>query len=111
MDKKIILKVKKKIRLKGVEVASSPWKLALGLMFRKSMPRGRGMLFDTHYTDRHGVWMLFMRFPISIYFLDSRGNSVDAVKNAMPLNIFNPATWKIYKPRKPCRYVVEVSCT
>ena len=109
MDEDFILHAKKNLKLKKIEVASSPWKLALGLMFRKRLPRGAGMLFDFHFSDRHGIWMLFMRFPISIYFLDSDGKTIDAVNKAMPLNIFNPATWKIYRPNKPCRYVVEVA--
>lgn len=109
MDEKIISKIKKNLKLKEIEISSSPWKLALGLMFRKSLPEGKGMLFDFHFSGRHGIWMLFMCFPIDIYFLGSDGDTIDVVKNAKPLNILKPTTWKIYRPKKPCRYAVEIN--
>jgi len=109
MDPNVLLKTKKIFRLKEVEVASSPWKLLLGLMFRPGLPKGTGMLFDMHYNDKHGIWMLFMRFPIDIHFLDADGNTVDVVKRAVPLRILKPSTWKIYRPKHPCRYAVETA--
>ncbi len=109
MDKKIILKVKKNLKLKEIEIASSPWRLALGLMFRKSLPEGTGMLFDFHYSSRHSIWMLFMRFPIDVYFLDKDGTVLDKAKNIKPISLLKPSTWKIYQPKKPCRYAVEVA--
>lgn len=109
MDKKIILKVKKKFRLKEIEIASSPWRLALGLMFRKSLPEGKGMLFDFHFSGKHGIWMLFMRFPIDVYFLDKDGTVLDKAKNIKSISLLKASTWKIYRPKKPCRYAVEMA--
>jgi uncharacterized membrane protein (UPF0127 family) len=109
MDEKILLKIKKRMKLKEVEIASSPWKLALGLMFRKPLPKGKGMLFNFHYSDRHGIWMPFMRFRIDIHFFDKSGNLVGVARNAGPLSILRPSTWKIYRPGKPCRYAVETT--
>ena len=108
MNQKIITRVKKQFRLKELEVASSPWKLALGLMFRKRLPKGKGMLFDFHFKDRHGIWMLFMRFPIDICFLDEDGTVLDKIKKIKPVSLFRPSTWRIYRPGKACRYAVEV---
>jgi len=109
VNEKIVNRVKKNLKLKEVEVASSPWKLALGLMFRKRLPKGKGMLFDFHYSDRHGIWTLFMRFPIDVYFLDDEGKIINKIKNAIPFSIFRPSAWKIYRPKKPCRYAVETA--
>jgi hypothetical protein len=109
MDPKVLIKAKKSFRLTEIDVASSPWKMMLGLMFRSRLPKGRGMLFDFHFSDRHGIWMLFMRFPIDIHFLDADGNTVDVVKRAVPMRLLKPSTWKIYKPRYPCRYAVETA--
>jgi uncharacterized membrane protein (UPF0127 family) len=38
----------------------------IGLMFRRSLPDGHGMLID----PCNGIHMLFMRFPIDALFLD-----------------------------------------
>ena len=40
----------------------------VGLMFRRSLPAGHGMLID----PCNGIHMLFMRFPIDAVFLDRR---------------------------------------
>jgi len=109
MDKKTIARVRRRFRLKDVELASSPWKLALGLMFRERLPRGSGMLFDFHFNDRHGIWMLFMRFPIDVYFLDETGAVIDKVKNIKPVSLLRPSTWKVYRPKRACWYAVEVT--
>jgi len=109
MDPKLLTKIKKKMKLKTIEVASSPFQLMKGLMFRKQLPAGSGMLFDFHYSDRHGIWMLFMRFPIDVYFLDEKGRKINKIKNARPFSIFRPSTWRIYRPKRACRYAVEVA--
>lgn len=109
MNQKLIHNVKKQLKLRELEIASSPWRLALGLMFRKSLPEGKGMLFDFHFSDKHGIWMLLMRFPIDVYFLDKDGTVLDKAKNIKPISLLKPSTWRIYKPKKPCRYAVEVA--
>ena len=91
---------KKKIK---VETANSFIKKAIGLMFRK---KGR-MLFVFAFPGRHGIWMPFIRFPIDIIFADSEGKIVAIHENAMPLSA-NPKTWRIYSPKKPAKYVLEV---
>jgi uncharacterized protein len=51
----------------------------LGLMFRRSLPPGRGMLID----PCNGIHMLFMRFAIDALFLDRR-NRVRKVYRRLP---------------------------
>lgn len=51
----------------------------IGLMFRRALPAGRGMLID----PCNGIHMLFMRFPIDAVFLD-RGDRVKAVYRRLP---------------------------
>jgi uncharacterized membrane protein (UPF0127 family) len=53
--------------------------------------------------------MFCMRFPIDIHFLDDSGDTVSVVRNAKPLSLLRPSTWKLYHPKKPCRYAVEVA--
>ena len=52
----------------------------IGLMFRRSLPAGRGMLID----PCNGIHMLFMRFAIDAVFLDRRGRVVRAISELRP---------------------------
>jgi uncharacterized membrane protein (UPF0127 family) len=65
------------IRIKGipvtVEVAVKPEEQAKGLMFRDSMPEDHGMLFVYSEDRRARYYMLNVRFPIAIAFLDRTG--------------------------------------
>src|SRR5262245_15540420 len=45
---------------------------AMGLMFRPSLPRDRGMLFVFENSDFHGIWMKNCKFPIDILWLDEQ---------------------------------------
>ena len=94
--------------LKDVEIASSVWSLAKGLMFRKAVPKTSALLMDFGKPKKAGIWMLFMRFPIDILFLDENLNLVDRKENAAPLRFWNPRTWKVYYPKRKARYVLEL---
>lgn len=74
-----------------------------GLMFKKE---GRALL-EFSYDNRHPIWMLFMRFPIDIAFIDQEKSIINIKRDVKPLG-FNPSTWRVYQPEKPCRYVLEV---
>ena len=94
---------------KTLEHADSLWKQTKGLMFRKEFPKGHGMLFTFSHESKQGIWMMFMRFPIDIYFLDKNYKVVDIVRRAEPINPLKPSTWRIYSPKKPAKYVLEVA--
>ena len=53
-----------------VEVMVKDEDRAMGLMFRPSLARDRGMLFVFERSDFHGIWMKNCRFPIDILWLD-----------------------------------------
>ena len=86
------------------EIANSIFKRSLGLMFRKE-PRPLLMILDEE--SKPGIWMLFMRFPIDLVFIDSLKRVVSVVEDIKPINL-NPDTWKIYYPSKPIKYVLEL---
>jgi uncharacterized membrane protein (UPF0127 family) len=67
---------------------------------------GRALL-EFSYNDRHGVWMPFMKFTIDIAFVDDDGVVVGIEKNVPPISL-HPRTWRVYKPPRMCRYVLEV---
>jgi uncharacterized membrane protein (UPF0127 family) len=87
-----------------IEVADTPWKRAVGLMFRKEPS---SLLIEFDREARHAIWMLFMRFPIDLIFLDSEKTVVTIYENIEPLSL-DPRTWKIYRPKKRAKYALEV---
>lgn len=87
----------------ALDVADMPWRRALGLMFRKK-PSRLLIVFDRE--ARHAIWMLFMRFPIDLIFLDSERRVVTIYEDIKPLSL-DPRTWKIYRPRRKAKYAFE----
>lgn len=68
-----------------VEVARTPAAVERGLQGRKSLPEGEGMLFDFGGYTRTPFWMKDIPFPLSIAFMDAKGN-VLGVKDMKPLD-------------------------
>ncbi len=99
---------KKKTLVKDFEIADSIGKKTKGLMFRNSLSEDSGFLMVFNYDRRHEIWMFGMRFPIDIVFIDKRKRIVDIKHSVRPMGK-NPRTWRIYKPRQNCRYVLEVN--
>jgi uncharacterized membrane protein (UPF0127 family) len=93
-------RTRKTILCKKTETASSFWKKAWGLMFRKSLGQGQGMLFIFSRESRPGFWTPFMRFPIDIIFLDSSKRVVDIRENLGP--------WRLCTPARPSKYALEL---
>jgi uncharacterized protein len=62
----------------SVQTASGPWGSFAGLMLKKELPPGHGLLFR----PARGIHTHFMRFPIDLIFLD-KANRVTKVRNAM----------------------------
>jgi hypothetical protein len=87
------------------EVADTTLKRIKGLMFRESLEKEKGMLFLFDDDGYHGIWMMNMKFPIDIIWIDSDHKIVDIVKNAQPCKVLCPS----YKPKEKARYVIEVN--
>jgi uncharacterized membrane protein (UPF0127 family) len=99
---------RKKTLLRSFETAKSPWQKTRGLMFRNSLAGDSGLLMVFGKERRHEIWMLCMRFPIDIVFIDRDKRIVDIKHSVRPMGK-NPKTWRIYRPSKPSRYVLEVN--
>lgn len=71
-----------KIEINGVraEVARTFWQRFMGLMGRKSLQPGEGMLI----LKCNSIHTCFMRFPIDATFLDEHDNVVKVVRNIRP---------------------------
>jgi uncharacterized membrane protein (UPF0127 family) len=79
---------------------------SMGLMFRPSLPRDRGMLFIFERPDFHGIWMKNCRFPIDIVWLDEERRVVH-VAEAVPPCKADPCP--VYTPLRRAAFVVELN--
>ena len=99
---------KKKTLVEKTEMADSMGKKTRGLMFRKNLGPESGFLMVFRYDGRHSIWMPFMRFGIDIVYIDKEKRIVDIRHSVRPIGK-NPMTWRVYKPKEKCRYVLEVA--
>jgi hypothetical protein len=86
-----------------VEIARTPAQRQLGLMYRKSLPGGNGMLFIGDADTRQSFTMKNTLIPLDIIFISSDKSIVGCVENARPL------TEGPYATEQPSRYVLEVN--
>ena len=89
----------------AVEVASDPDTRARGLMFRTSVPEGRGMLFLFTESGVHSFWMKNTLVPLDIIWIDERGLVVDVQAHVPPCEA-DPCP--SYEPAGDSRYVLEL---
>ena len=75
------------------EVAGSFWARARGLIGRKSLEPGTGMLIPSC----NAIHTFFMRFPIDAAFLDREDRIVKVVRNIRPWRLFVWGGWKAVK--------------
>ena len=64
----------------SVRVARTFRERVLGLMFKKDLPDGDGLLIERC----NAIHTCFMRFPIDATFMDAEGNVVKVVRNIKP---------------------------
>lgn len=70
----------------NVEVMRTTRDRAHGLMFRKTMPSDRGMLFDFERTQPVYFWMKNTILPLDMVFIDGRGVVVNVAENTVPMS-------------------------
>ncbi len=86
-----------------VELACTDYERARGLMYRKKLPKNRGMLFVFPYLSRHSFWMKNTYIPLDMIHIDADHKIVGIIENARPLST-TPLTVD-----KPSLYVLEVN--
>lgn len=73
---------------------------ALGLMFRRRLEEGEGLLIEfSSLLKSCLIHSFFMRFTIDLIFIDSDMSVVDLTALA---------PWRMYRPKSDCRGVLEV---
>ena len=75
------------------EVARSFWARARGLIGRRDLPPGRGILI----LRCNAIHTFFMRFAIDATFLDRQDNVVKVVRNIRPWHPFVWGGWRAVK--------------
>lgn len=86
----------------SVEIADSEAEREKGLMFRKELPEGHGMLFDFHRDQEVGFWMQNTYIPLDMIFIRGDGRIWRIAENTEPLST------RIIPSNGPVRAVLEV---
>jgi uncharacterized membrane protein (UPF0127 family) len=74
------------VQVFSVEIADTEAAREKGLMFRKSLPPGQGMLFDFHREAPVGFWMKNTYIPLDMIFIRGDGRIANIAENAKPLS-------------------------
>nr|WP_257458687.1 DUF192 domain-containing protein [Archangium lipolyticum] len=85
-----------------VEVAATPDTRTRGLMWRKELAAGKGMLFVFPHDEVQSFWMQNTLIPLDMLFINSAGRIVGIIENAEPRTL-SPRSVGV-----PGRYVLEV---
>lgn len=86
-----------------VWVAQTPARQAQGLMFVRSLPRLRGMLFVYDGPKHITMWMKNTYIPLDMVFIDERGAILEIAERTVPHSL------DIIRSRKPARAVLEIA--
>ncbi len=86
----------------SVELATNAAERAVGLMFRKEMPEGHGMLFDFHDEQPVQFWMHNTYIPLDMIFIAGDGRVVHVAHDAKPMSD------DLIPSGRPVRAVLEV---
>jgi len=85
-----------------VEVAATDASRAQGLMYRRELADGRGMIFVFPTEEEHSFWMKNTMIPLDLVFVGGDGRIVGIQENAPPLSL-TPIT-----VGRPSKWVLEV---
>ncbi len=86
-----------------IEWAVTPDERERGLMYRKSMPKDHGMLFDFQTEQSVAFWMRNTYLPLDMLFIDGAGTVKRIEHKATPLSD------RFIPSGAPVRYVFEIN--
>jgi uncharacterized membrane protein (UPF0127 family) len=86
-----------------IEIADTPEKRSLGLMYRTSLGELQGMLFIFDEEDYQSFWMKNTPLSLDMIFVSARNEIVTIHENTTP---YSPES---YSSTKPAQFVIEVN--
>jgi hypothetical protein len=86
----------------AVEIADNEAEREKGLMYRKELPEGRGMLFDFHRDQEVSFWMQNTYISLDMIFIRGDGQILRIAENTEPLST------RLIPSGGPVRAVLEV---
>jgi uncharacterized protein len=86
----------------ALEIAATPVTRERGLMYRRELPDGHGMLFVFDADANHEFWMKNTLIPLDMIFITVDGQVAGVHKNATPMSTAGISVGT------PSRYVLEV---
>jgi uncharacterized membrane protein (UPF0127 family) len=86
----------------SVELATNAAERAVGLMYRKELPEGHGMLFDFHEDQPVQFWMHNTYISLDMIFIAGDGRVMRVAENAKPMSD------DLIPSGRPVRGVLEV---
>ncbi len=86
----------------AVELANTDEERAKGLMFRKNLPEGQGMLFDFEREQDVAMWMQNTYISLDMLFIRGDGTILRIAENTTPLST------RIIPSGGPVRAVLEL---
>ncbi len=90
------------VHIFSVETVDNDADRAKGLMYRKELPEGRGMLFDFHRDQEVSFWMQNTYIPLDMIFIRGDGQILRIEENTVPLST------RMIPSRGAVRAVLEV---
>ena len=90
------------VQVFSVEMATTEEEKQTGLMYRKELPDGKGMLFDFNPEQEISMWMKNTYVSLDMIFIRADGRILRIAENTEPLST------KIISSRGPARAVLEV---
>jgi hypothetical protein len=86
------------------QVADTPRKMTVGLMFRTRMKANECMLFIFPEPGNHPIWAHNMKFAIDVVWCDRSGRVVDYFESMKPSRWFDFGS---HGSEEPSKYVIE----
>ena len=90
------------VQVFSVEMATTEEEKQTGLMYRKELADGKGMLFDFNPEQEVSMWMKNTYVSLDMIFIRADGRILRIAENTEPLSM------KIISSRGPARAVLEV---
>ncbi|MCP9447714.1 MAG: DUF192 domain-containing protein [Nitrospira sp.] len=91
------------------EIADTPLKRAVGLMYRDHLDKDRGMLFLFGQPQAWGFWMKNTKIPLDMIWMDAKKRVVH-VERHVPICTKTDDSCPLYKPNsEDAMYVLELA--